>query len=93
MDKVKQFFEVIAKLFSDFDGWIKTTFHFDEKIINVYQTAIAPLSEWVKMVGLVVLILLVIVGLIVVIKKAYKLILTLVIIGVIAGLVLYFLIQ
>lgn len=93
MEAVKQFFNAIAKIFNDINGWLKTTFLFDEKIINIYNTAIAPLPEWVKMVGLVVVMLLVFVGLVVVIKKAYKIILTLLIIGVIAGLVLFFLLQ
>lgn len=93
MEKVKEFFNIVAKMFAAFNEWLQTTFLFDEKIVNFYQTAIAPMAEWIKMVGLVVAILLIIVGFVVVLKKAYKLILTLLIIGVVAGLVLFFLIQ
>ncbi|MFA5719432.1 MAG: hypothetical protein WC939_00065 [Acholeplasmataceae bacterium] len=93
MEKVKEFFNALSKMFANFNDWLQTTFLFDEKIVNFYQAAIAPLAEWIKMVGLVVAILLIIVGFVVVLKKAYKLILTLLIIGVVAGLVLFFLIQ
>ena len=93
MEKVKEFFNMIIKMFTDFDGWLKTTFQFDAKFLGFYNSAIAPLAEWIKMFGLVAIIFLSIIGLIVVIKKAYKLILTLLIIGIIAGIVVFFLIK
>ncbi len=93
MEKVKEFFNMIIKMFTDFDGWLKATFQFDAKFIGFYNSAIVPLAEWIKMLGLVAVILLTIIGLIVVIKKAYKIILTILIIGIVAGIVLFFLIK
>lgn len=93
MEKVKEFFNMIIQMFTDFNGWLKTTINFDGKFIGFYNSAIAPLAEWIKMIGLVAIILLAVVGLVVLIKKAYKIILVLLIIGIIAGVVLFFLIK
>ncbi len=93
MEKVKEFFNMIIQMFTDFNGWLKTTIDFDGKFVGFYNSAIAPLAEWIKITGLVVIVLLAIIGLIVVIKKAYKVVLVLLIIGIIAGVVLFFLVK
>ncbi|MGI6360117.1 MAG: hypothetical protein ACOX02_03660 [Acholeplasmatales bacterium] len=93
MEKVKEFFNMIITMFKDFNGWLKTTLNFDGKFLGFYNSAIAPLAEWIKITGLVVIVLLAIIGLVVIIKKAYKVILILLIIGIIAGVVLFFLIK
>ncbi len=93
MDKIKEFFNAIIQMFRDFNGWLKTTINFDGKFLGFYNSAIAPLAEWIKMLGLVVFVLLAIIGAVVVIKKAYKVVLILLIIGIIAGVVIFFLVK
>lgn len=91
MDWIKNFFETIKQLFTNFNGWMQNTFSFDEKILNFYNEVIAPMGELTKILGLIAVLLLVVIGTVVVLKKAYKLILSLIIVAIVVGAVIYFL--
>lgn len=91
MDWIKNFFETIKQVFTNFNGWMQNTFSFDEKILNFYNEMIAPMGELTKILGLIAVLLLVVIGIVVVLKKAYKLILSLVIVAIVVGAVIYFL--
>lgn len=91
MDWIKNFFETIKQLFTNFNGWMQNTFSFDEKILNFYNEVIAPMGELTKILGLIAVLLLVVIGTVVVLKKAYKLILSLIIVAIVVGAVVYFL--
>ena len=61
-----------SKIYETINGWMKSTFKFDEIIKNLYETLIASLPEIVKMIGLVAIIFLLILGIITFIKKFIK---------------------
>lgn len=65
----------IKDLFSNLDGWLTGLTQFDQRLWDLYNTAIAPLSEWVKLLGALILVIIVIFGLFSIIKKAYKVVL------------------
>lgn len=68
-----QFFEWFKKLFTDFNGWMASVFKFDQHLLNFYNNIIAPLPEWVKMVGLVITLIALVLGTFQLIKKFAKL--------------------
>lgn len=75
MEKLLEFFEWFRLLFTDFNGWLKTTVNFDGRVLDLYTTYVEPLDEWIKILGAIGVAILIIGGLIGAIKKAYKLIL------------------
>ena len=75
MEKMLEFFEWFRLLFTDFNGWLKTTVNFDGRVLDLYTTYVEPLDEWIKILGAIGVAILIIGGLIGAIKKAYKLIL------------------
>lgn len=80
MEVLKDIFEWFKSLFTDFNGWMKSVFRFDHHMLNFYDKAIAPLPEWMKIIGLIVLLIAVVLGTIQLVKKVYKLIVVLLIV-------------
>lgn len=83
MDGIKKVFEWFNALFTDFNGWMKSVFKFDYHVLNFYEKAIIPLPEWMKLVGLFFLSIALVLGIIQLIKKVYKLVVVLLIIFII----------
>ncbi|NLN50946.1 MAG: hypothetical protein GX149_04940 [Acholeplasmataceae bacterium] len=80
MDFFNKILDWIKALFSDFNNWMKKTINFDNKLIDLYNTIIAPLDEWIKILGFIAIAIILVFGIISLIKKAYKIVLVLVII-------------
>lgn len=84
MDVVNSVFEWIKNIFSKFNNWLASITKFDHHILNLYNKLIAPLSEWVKILGLLFVLFALVLGIIQIIKKSFKLaIVILIIIGII----------
>ncbi len=91
MDFINKILDWIRGVVGDLNTWLIDKIALDTKILGFYESYIAPLKEWVKIVGLVAIAILLILGLFSFIKKLYKLFIVLIIIGVIIGVVAYFL--
>lgn len=62
----------INEIFSKLDGWLSNLTKFDYRFMLFYDTLIAPLSEWLKLVGSLLLIIVVISGIFALVKRMYK---------------------
>lgn len=80
----------IKMLFAKFDEFLKTTMNLDQNIVKFYNLHIAPLPEWVKWISIVGGGILLLIGAITFLKKAYKFILVVLIIVLIIALVAIF---
>lgn len=80
MDMFQNVLEWFKGLFSDLNVWMASVFKFDETILNLYDRFVAPLPEWIKMLGFIFVTITLVFGAIEIIKKAYKLVLVLVIV-------------
>jgi uncharacterized membrane protein YbaN (DUF454 family) len=76
----KDVYEWFKNLFTDFNAWMKSTFQFDKRITDFYNFAIAPLPEWVKILGLIVVLIALVIGMIQLIKKSFKVMIILLIV-------------
>ncbi len=91
MEFINNILDWFRAIFGDLNTWLIDKVAFDDRFLTFYQTTISPLKEWVKIVGLLAITILLIFGLFSFIKKLYKLFIVLIIIGVIIGVVAYFL--
>lgn len=62
----------ISDLFTKLNDWLIGITQFDNRLWYLYDKTIAPLSEWVKLFGSLILIITLIFGIFALIKKAYK---------------------
>lgn len=85
MDFINKILDWFKTMFASINSWMISTIKFDQNMLKLYNRFISPLSEWIKIVGLIGLIIIIVFGLIALIKKAYKLVIVLLIIfGVLA---------
>ncbi|CCV64460.1 hypothetical protein BN85408830 [Alteracholeplasma palmae J233] len=70
--------------------WLANTISFDQKMQGLYDTFIAPMPEIYKILGSIFILLLLVLGVISFIKKALKLFIVIIIIGVIIFLFMQF---
>lgn len=91
MEFLNKILDWIRGVIGDLNTFLLEKVAFDTKILGFYESYISPLKEWVKIVGIVALAILLIFGIFGFIKKLYKLFIVLIIIGVIIGVVAYFL--
>lgn len=90
MEALNGFINWIKMLFTKFDEFLKTTINLDDNITKFYNLHIAPLPEWVKWIAIVVGGILLVIGAITFLKKAYKFILVVLIIILIFAIVAMF---
>ncbi len=91
MDFINKALDWVRGIIEDLNTFLLEKLAFDDKIIGFYVNYISPLKEWVKIVGLLAITVLLIFGIFGFIKKLYKLFIVLIIIGIIIGVVAYFL--
>lgn len=85
MDFFNNIIEWFKSLFANFNGWMTSVFKFDYHILNFYDKAIVPLPEWLKIVGLFFILIALVLGTIQLVKKAFKLVIVLLIVfGIVA---------
>ena len=69
--------EVISNFFTNIYGsindWLRSTFQFDQVIMDLYNQFIAPLPELIKIFGSVLLGIIIVLGVITFVKKMLKL--------------------
>lgn len=70
MDVLKGFFQ---RIYGGFNDFLQNTFHFDDKIISLYNQFIVPLPEIIKILGSVFLAIIIVLGVISFVKKMLKL--------------------
>lgn len=80
MDTIKNIFEWFKILFTDFNAWMIKVFKFDYRVLNFFDKAISPLPEWVKILGLIFILITIVLGVMQLIKKAYKIMIVLIIV-------------
>lgn len=90
MDFLNVILDWFKGIFGNLDAWLKDTIALDDKVLTLYQNTIAPLAEWIKIVGLLFIAILLVFGIFGFIKKLYKLFIVLIIIGIIIGVIAYF---
>ena len=76
-DAIKGFF---VGLYDNVNGWMQSTFRFDEIMMDLYQQFIVPLPEIVKILGAVLLGIIIVLGVISFVKKMLKLFIVLAVI-------------
>lgn len=85
MDFFNNVWDWIKSIFQNIDNWMASTFKFDIIMIDLYDKFIAPRPEWLKMIGLVGVVIILVFGVISLLKKSMKLVIILaVIFGIIA---------
>ena len=67
-------------LYDSVNGWMQSTFRFDEIVMDLYNQFIVPLPEIVKILGSVLLGIIVVLGVISFVKKMLKLFIVLAVI-------------
>lgn len=76
-EAIKNFFE---NIYGSINGWMQSTFRFDEIAIDLYNQFIVPLPEIIKILGSVLLGIIIVLGVISFVKKMLKLFIVLAVI-------------
>lgn len=63
----------ILDLFGSFDQFLKETINFDQLVLDFYSNVIAPLPEWMKILGTLALVIIIVFGIFSIAKKLLKL--------------------
>lgn len=63
----------ILDLFGSFDQFLKETINFDQLVLDFYSNVIAPLPEWIKILGTLALAIIIVFGIFSIAKKLLKL--------------------
>lgn len=63
----------ILDLFGSFDQFLKETINYDQLVLDFYQNVVAPLPEWMKILGTLALVVVLVFGIFSIAKKLLKL--------------------
>lgn len=72
-DTVSDIIAKVSEWFTDLNGLIANVTKFDERFLTFYANSIEPISEWLKITGLIALAIIVIAGVFALLKKFFKL--------------------
>jgi hypothetical protein len=70
---MQSIFQFIGDLIGRFDGLLKNIFKLDERVIEFYESVIAPLPELFKLLGAILLAVIIVIGTLTFMKKLVKL--------------------